>query len=47
MPFPLVLKAEFFSLLVMEVKNFVYGAFVGLEGVAVARDGVRDALQEG
>jgi hypothetical protein len=39
--------AESDSVLVIKVKNFVYGAFVGFERVAIARDGVRDALQEG
>jgi predicted RNase H-like HicB family nuclease len=30
----------------MELENCFYGALVGLEGIAVAGDGVDDALEE-
>jgi hypothetical protein len=46
-PFPLLLKAELFSPLVIELEDFFYGAFVGLERVVIARDGIGNALQEG
>jgi hypothetical protein len=46
-PFPASLKAEFLaSLLVIEVKNFFYGALIGLERIVIARNGIGDALQE-
>ena len=34
------------SLLVIEVKNSVYGAFVGLERIAIARDGISYSFQK-
>jgi hypothetical protein len=46
-PVPLVLKPKLFSPLVIELENFFYGAFVRLETVVIARDGIGNALQEG
>jgi hypothetical protein len=45
-PFPLVLKAELFSPLVIELEKFFYSAFVRLERVVIAGDGIGNALQE-
>jgi len=45
-PFPDLHGARFLNLLVMELENFFYGALVGLEGIAIARDRSDQLLEE-
>ena len=44
--FPISRKAELFSLLIIELKNFLDGSLVRLERVAIARDGIRNVLEK-